>query len=88
MNPAGLAFTSLFGIGLGAVGFMEGMPALAGGGFAFTAALQLWTLGKLGPINIRLAVMEERMSRLEADVAGRIRNRAHGFNPATPPIED
>ncbi len=87
MSPAyviAAGIASISGLGLGVVGLFEGMPALAGGGFAVTAALQLWTMGKLEPIRVRLAVLEERISRLEEDISGR--RRMHNHN--TPPIED
>lgn len=81
MNPAyviAAGITSISGLSLGVIGLFEGMPALAGGGFAVTAALQLWTMGKLEPIRVRLAVLEERISRLEDDISGN--RRSHGHN--------
>lgn len=58
-------FASIFGVGLGVLGFVESAPLVAGGGFAVTVSLQLWTMTKLGPINVRLAVIEERLDQLE-----------------------
>lgn len=75
MNPvaamAGM-IASISGIAVGLMGVIDGIPIMAGSGFAVTAALQVWTMGKLGPINIRLAVIEERLNRME-EQAGRKR---------------
>ena len=85
MSPAGLAaawIASFTGFGLGILGFVESAPVVAGGGFAITVSLQLWTMTKLGPINVRLAVIEERLSQLEADgVKNRRREMKHDSNP-------
>jgi len=85
MNPMGLVVTSIAsisGLSIGLLGIVDGIPIMAGGGFAVTAGLQLWTMGKLGPIHIRLAVIEERLNRME-DMTGRRRTNSH----PTPPIE-
>ncbi len=80
------AVGSLLGLGAGVLGVVESAPLLAGGGIATTMAMQIWTLTKIAPINIRLAVIEERLNRLEAEhcriVHGRSTNHHH-----TPPIE-
>jgi hypothetical protein len=65
------------------LGLVDGIPALAGGGFAVTAGLQLWTMGKLGPVMIRLAVIEERLNRIESDLG----HRRHGNMHHTPQVE-
>lgn len=90
MNPAYFSVTavaSAFGIGLGAVGFMDGMPMLAGSGFAITVGLQLWTTIQLGPIRVRLAVIEEKISRLERSESESPRRR-RSFDHQTPPLEE
>ena len=76
---------SLFGVGLGVFGFVESAPLVAGGGFAVTVSLQLWTMTKLGPINVRLAVIEERLSKLEDETLPRMHRRPRRHS--TPPIE-
>lgn len=74
---------SLIGLGAGVLGVVESAPILAGGGIATTMALQIWTLTKLGPINVRIAVIEERLNYLEGVTrADRYHNKHH-----TPPIE-
>jgi hypothetical protein len=54
------------------LGLVDGIPALAGGGFAVTAGLQLWTMGKL-----------ERLNRIESDLG----HRRHGNMHHTPQVE-
>jgi len=84
MNPAYISVSAL-GLGLGALGFMDGMPVLAGSGFAITVGLQLWTTIQLGPIRVRLAVIEEKIARLDDEVVSRRRRQ---FDHHTPPIEE
>lgn len=88
MNPAAAilgSLASLAGLGVGVLGIVDGMPVLAGGGFALTAALQVWTMGKLGPINVRLAVIEERLSKLEDETLPPMHRRPRRHS--TPSIE-
>lgn len=67
---------------VGLFGILDASPVAAGAGFITATALQVWVLIKLGPINVRLAVIEERLAHLEAP-AVKTQRRRHD----TPPIE-
>lgn len=87
MTPTAYVASSILsvaGMGLGMVGMFESSPLLTGVGFASTVSLQLWTMGKIGPINVRLAVLEERIGRIEEDLAP---NRRRQQRHSTPPVE-